>query len=65
MIHIKIKNKSYGELNIFNNAELVINEGEFIAIKGPSGSGKTTLINIIGMLDQDYEGTYIFDGISL
>ena len=42
MIHIKIKNKSYGELNIFNNAELVINEGEFIAIKGPSGSGKTT-----------------------
>lgn len=65
MIHIKIKNKSYGELNILNNAELVIHEGEFIVIKGPSGSGKTTLINMIGMLDQDYEGIYTFDGISL
>lgn len=65
MIHIKIKNKSYGELNIFNNTELILHEGEFIAIKGPSGSGKTTLINMIGMLDQDYEGTYMIDGRSL
>lgn len=65
MIHINISNKSYGELIILNSTELLIKEGEFIAIKGPSGSGKTTLINIIGMLDQDYKGTYIFNGISL
>lgn len=29
---------------------------------GPSGVGKSTLLNFIGLLDQDYEGDYIFDG---
>ena len=29
---------------------------------GPSGCGKSTLLNIIGLLDNPTEGTYIFDG---
>jgi putative ABC transport system ATP-binding protein len=38
--------------------DLVISEGEFVAIMGPSGSGKTTLLGIIGCLDRPTEGTY-------
>jgi putative ABC transport system ATP-binding protein len=38
--------------------DLVIREGEFVAIMGPSGSGKTTLLGIIGCLDRATEGTY-------
>lgn len=40
---------------------LVINKGEFVSIMGPSGSGKTTLINIIGFLDQNFDGNYKYD----
>ena len=30
---------------------------------GPSGSEKSTMLNILGLLDQNYEGKYIIDGI--
>ncbi|MFK4788235.1 ATP-binding cassette domain-containing protein [Microbacterium sp. ZW T5_56] len=42
--------------------DLVINEGEFVAIVGPSGGGKTTLMNILGMLDVPTGGEYLMDG---
>jgi ABC-type lipoprotein export system ATPase subunit len=47
---------------ILKDIHLAIGEGEFISIMGPSGSGKSTLLNIIGMLDQPNEGSYIFMG---
>jgi len=31
-------------------------------IKGRSGAGKTTLMNILSLLDSDYEGEVLFDG---
>ena len=45
---------------ILKDINLKINEGEFISIMGPSGSGKSTLLNVIGMLDEPSEGSYIF-----
>jgi ABC-type lipoprotein export system ATPase subunit len=47
---------------ILKNITLTINQGEFITLMGPSGVGKSTLLNIIGLLDQEYEGKYSFDG---
>lgn len=41
---------------------LNIEKGEFVGIMGPSGCGKSTLLNIIGLLDNPTEGTYILDG---
>jgi putative ABC transport system ATP-binding protein len=37
--------------------DLVVVEGELVAIIGPSGSGKTTLLNIMAALDRPTEGS--------
>lgn len=41
---------------------LEVQEGEFVAIMGPSGCGKSTLLNILGLLDNPTEGTYMLNG---
>ena len=41
---------------------LQVKEGEFVAVMGPSGCGKSTLLNILGLLDNPTEGTYLLNG---
>jgi ABC-type lipoprotein export system ATPase subunit len=42
-----------------------VKKGEFVAIMGPSGCGKSTLLNILGMIDNPSEGTYIFNDVDV
>lgn len=66
LIHIQDLNKSYDlakdRLQVLKNINLTIHKGEFISIMGPSGSGKSTLINVLGFLDNDFDGQYYFMG---
>lgn len=66
VIHLSDLQKRFGigdaEIFAINSIDLSINKGEFVAIMGPSGCGKTTLLNIIGLLDQTYDGEYELDG---
>lgn len=47
---------------VLHHIQLDVAEGEYLAIMGPSGSGKSTLMNIIGLLDLQTSGSYLFDG---
>ena len=59
--------KSYrsasGEVaEVLKDLNLEIQAGSFNVIRGESGSGKTSLLRIIGMLDGEFEGDYLFVG---
>lgn len=50
------------ELDVLNGLNLVVPQGEFVALMGPSGSGKTTLLNLIAGLDRPTSGTVQVQG---
>jgi len=41
---------------VFDNLDLSISQGDFVAVMGPSGSGKTTLLNLLGGIDRPHAG---------
>ena len=45
-----------------NKLSMEVKEGEFVAVMGPSGCGKSTLLNILGLLDDPDEGSFLFNG---
>jgi len=43
-------------LDVLNDLNLEVREGEFLGLMGPSGSGKTTLLNLMAGLDRPSAG---------
>src|ERR1700712_5211509 len=53
------------QTNALNNITMEVKRGEFLAIMGPSGCGKSTLLNILGLLDDPDDGSFLFNGIEV
>ena len=45
----KFSNNGQKPVHALKDTNLVIKQGEFVAIVGPSGSGKSSMMNILGM----------------
>lgn len=48
-------------LEVLKGIDIVVPKGKLTILKGRSGSGKTTLLNILSMLDDATEGTFLID----
>lgn len=62
IIELKNITKRFEEKVVLNDVCLDIEEGDYISVIGASGAGKSTLMNIIGALDNQYDGEYFYRG---
>ncbi len=66
MIELRNVQRSYplaaGRTWVLRQISLDIAEGDLLSIVGPSGSGKSSLLNVLGMMDTEFEGEYRLDG---
>jgi putative ABC transport system ATP-binding protein len=61
----KVYQKGRGSVRALDGVDLVIEDGEWLAIQGPTGHGKTTLLQMLGGLDRPTSGIVDFDGQDL
>jgi putative ABC transport system ATP-binding protein len=52
-------------VEILRGIDLVIPQGQFVAIMGASGSGKSTLLGLLAGLDSPSEGEVLLDGVPI
>lgn len=62
LLEIKNLSKSYGSVEILQNINVSIEQGDFLVLVGPSGCGKSTLLNCIAGLEPITGGTLSIGG---
>ncbi len=65
IVEISDLTKSYNnatntKIKIIKNLNFRLKMNSKVSITGPSGSGKTTFLNIIGLLDKEFKGKFLF-----
>jgi putative ABC transport system ATP-binding protein len=61
----KLYQKGRRTVPAVRDLDLVIGDGEWLAVQGRTGHGKSTLLNLLGGLDRPTEGTVELDGAGL
>jgi putative ABC transport system ATP-binding protein len=69
LIELRGVTKVYGAgtaaMQALRGVDLRIDRGDFVAVMGASGSGKSTCMNILGCLDTQTSGEYLFQGVKV
>lgn len=63
MIQLRNVSKSFDGKKLFHIDDVVFPSKGLVVIKGENGSGKTTLFNMLSLMDMDYDGEILFDGV--
>jgi putative ABC transport system ATP-binding protein len=61
----KVYHRDSQEITVLDGIDLVVPQGEFVALMGPSGSGKTTLLNLVAGIDRPTSGRVVVAGTEL
>ena len=69
LVALRAIEKSYplagGRSWVLRNVDLDIGAGEFVSVMGPSGAGKSSLLNVLGLMDQEWQGSYALDSVAV
>ena len=69
LIELHGTGKDYGEgdtlVRALDRIDLVIDDGEFVAVMGQSGSGKSTLLSVLGGLNHPSRGKVLMDTLDV
>ncbi len=57
----KLYGEGSAEVRALQDVDLVVDEGELVAVMGPSGSGKSTMVTIAGTLEEPTSGDVLID----
>ena len=66
-IHNLTKQYTKGDQTItpLEDADLQVQEHEFVSLMGASGSGKSTLLNMVAGIDRPLSGSIVIDGTDI
>ena len=62
VLDIRGLTKSYGAVDALKGVDLVVNEGDVLALCGDNGAGKSTLIKVISGAQPPSAGTILLKG---
>ena len=62
LLNVKNLVAGYGDLRILEKINIVVEEGEYVAIVGPNGAGKSTVMKSIFGLTKYISGEIIYEG---
>jgi len=69
MVELRAVEKSFALAGarswVLRKIDLDIAAGEFVSVMGPSGAGKSSLLNVLGLMDHDWQGSYALDGVAV
>ncbi len=57
--------KRFGDVEVLSGVDLVVEQGEMVALSGPSGGGKSTLLHLLAALDRPTSGRIVVSGHDL
>lgn len=60
-LHVQSISKRFGTVQVLEELELSVNQGEFISIVGRSGCGKSTFLRLLAGLDEPTSGEIILN----
>jgi putative ABC transport system ATP-binding protein len=61
----KVYHKDRRTIRAVTGVNLIVGDGEWLAVQGRTGHGKTTLLNLLGGLDRPTEGSIELNGTDL
>lgn len=63
MVKLVDVSKSFGDLEVLKNLNMVVSKGEVVSIIGPSGAGKSTILRCINDLEPIDSGQIYLEGV--